>query len=71
MERQQKKYIINDLKKKDGVYHRAKTGGQNLAGKGDCRIVSPGSVYLNYDSAKGRDIIRNEAWLEDTSLLHS
>lgn len=29
----------------------------------------PDNVYLNYDSAEDREIIRQEAWLDTTKLL--
>lgn len=68
MERQQKQYIIEDLKKKMVFLTGPRQVGKTWLAK-DIAQSFDRSVYLNYDSAEHRDIIKKEAWLEDTRLL--
>ena len=68
MERQQKQQIMNDLKKKMVFITGPRQVGKTWLAKDIARLF-PGSVYLNYDSAGDRRIIKDEAWLENTTLL--
>ncbi|MBU0463188.1 MAG: ATP-binding protein [Proteobacteria bacterium] len=68
MERQQKQHIINDLKKKMVFITGPRQVGKTWLAKEIARLF-PKSVYLNYDSAGDRKIIKDEVWLEDTQLL--
>ena len=68
MQRIQQQYIINDLKKKMVFITGPRQVGKTWLAK-KIAAMFPKSVYLNYDSAGDRKIIRQEAWLEDTRLL--
>ena len=68
MERFQKPYILKDLEKKMVFITGPRQVGKTWLAK-DIARAFPGSVYLNYDSAADRKIIREEAWLPETDLL--
>lgn len=68
MERQYKRYIINDLPKKMVFLTGPRQVGKTWLAK-DIAGSFPENVYLNYDSAEDREIIRQEAWLDTTKLL--
>jgi len=68
MKRQQKQHILNDLKKKMVFITGPRQVGKTWLAKEIARLF-PKSVYLNYDSAGDRKIIKDETWLEDTQLL--
>jgi len=68
MERTQKKYIINDLKKKMVLITGPRQVGKTWLSKDIAKSFS-NSVYLNYDSLEDRKIIKNEAWIPQTELL--
>lgn len=68
MDRQQKQQIIDDLEKKMVFITGPRQVGKTFLAK-DIAQLFPKSVYLNYDSAGDRKIIKDEAWLEDTQLL--
>lgn len=68
MERQQKTAIMNDLEKKMVFITGPRQVGKTWLARDIARSFER-SVYLNYDSVGDRDIIKKEAWLEDTELL--
>jgi len=68
MERQQKSAIINDLEKKMVFITGPRQVGKTWLAREIARSFER-SIYLNYDSVGDRDIIKKEAWLEDTGLL--
>lgn len=68
MKRSQKSYILSDLEKKMVFVTGPRQVGKTWLAKDIARLF-PNSVYLNYDSAGDRKIIRQEAWLPDTDLL--
>lgn len=68
MIRQQKQQIINDLSKKMVFITGPRQVGKTWLAKEIARDFSK-SLYLNYDSAGDREIIKKEAWLDDTRLL--
>ncbi len=68
MERQHKKYILNDLEKKMVFITGPRQVGKTWLAMDIARNF-PDSLYLNYDSTRDRDIIRNEAWISKTDLL--
>ena len=67
MERAQKEGIIKDLKKKMVFITGPRQVGKTWLAKDITRLF-PGSVYLNFDRAEDRGIIRDEAWFEGTPL---
>ncbi|WP_031388794.1 ATP-binding protein [Desulfonatronum thiodismutans] len=68
MDRLYEKHIVGDLKKKMVFLTGPRQVGKTWLAKRIAGAV-PDSVYLNYDSAGDREIIRNEAWLGKTRLL--
>lgn len=68
MRRLLESYIVNDLSKKMVFLTGPRQVGKTWLAKEIAGSISD-SVYLNYDSAEDREIIRNEGWLEKTRLL--
>ncbi len=68
MERQQKQQIIDDLNKKMVFITGPRQVGKTWLAK-DIAQKFPNSLYLNYDSAGDRRIIKEEAWLDNVDLL--
>jgi len=68
MERIQRQQIIDDLEKKMVFLTGPRQVGKTWLAKQIADEVA-GSVYLNYDSAEDRDIIRKERWLPTVTLL--
>ena len=68
MERIQKAAIIKDLSKKMAFIAGPRQAGKTWLAKA---IASeyPDAVYLNYDRATDRKLIRTEGWLSSTKLL--
>ena len=68
MDRLHQQQIIDDLRKKMVFL----TGPRQVGKTWLAREIAKGfadSVYLNYDSAEDREMIRKEAWLDRTKLL--
>ncbi|MFO7986163.1 MAG: AAA family ATPase [Desulfatiglandaceae bacterium] len=68
MRRLLESYIVNDLSKKMVFLTGPRQVGKTWLAKEIAGSISD-SVYLNYDSAEDREIIRNEGWLGKTRLL--
>ena len=68
MKRIQKQQILHDLKKKMVFLAGPRQAGKTwLAQEIACEYQSP--LYLNYDNAEHRKIMRDHAWLENTDFL--
>ena len=68
MERYQKKLIISDLKKKMILLSGPRQAGKTTLAKEIAKEFSS-FIYLNYDRAEDRKIIKDESWLESTELI--
>jgi len=68
MERTQKNNIIADLNKKIIFLVGPRQVGKTWLAKEIAKGFEH-AVYLNYDRAEDKDIIKNEAWLDNTELL--
>lgn len=68
MRRHQRESIISDLRKKMVFLTGPRQVGKTWLAREIAKSF-PDSLYLNYDSAGDREIIRKEAWLEKTDLL--
>ncbi len=68
MERIQKQAIVNDLKKKMVFLAGPRQTGKTWLAK-SIAAMEPNTVYLNYDRAGDRKIMRDEGWLTTTKLL--
>lgn len=68
MKRKQKEQILKDLEKKIVFIVGPRQVGKTWLAK-DISKEFANPVYLNYDSAEDRSIIKNESWLSSTDLL--
>ncbi len=68
MKRIQKKFIMNDLEKKIVLIVGPRQAGKTWLAK-DISLEFKNSVYLNYDQALDRKIIKSQSWLPSTDLL--
>ena len=68
MKRAQKDKIVHDLEKKMVLIAGPRQAGKTFLSKKIAEEAS-NSLYLNYDRAKDRAIIKNESWLASTQLL--
>lgn len=68
MERFQKKAIVSDLKKKMVLLAGPRQAGKTTLSKAVAEEFRS-SVYLNYDRAEDRKIIKEEAWLSSVELI--
>jgi hypothetical protein len=68
MERHYKPYILNDLKKKLVFLTGPRQVGKTWLAKNIAQSFAR-YAYLNYDSLADREIIKNQAWLDDVELL--
>lgn len=68
MERAQKNAILRDLEKKMVLIAGPRQAGKTTLAKSIAKEF-PSSVYLNYDRAEDRKILREEAWLSSANLL--
>jgi uncharacterized protein len=68
MERGQKSAIIRDLYKKMVFLSGPRQSGKTTLAKSIAKMFSSW-IYLNYDSAADRTVIRQESWLPSTELI--
>lgn len=68
MERRQKTQILKDLEKKMVFITGPRQSGKTWLAK-DIAAKFRKPVYLNYDRAEDRKIIKNESWLNSTDIL--
>jgi uncharacterized protein len=68
MERYQKKSIISDLKMKMVILAGPRQAGKTTLAKQIAKEYKT-SIYLNYDSADDRRIIKEESWLSSVELI--
>src|SRR3989338_164801 len=68
MERYQKQAILRDLQKKMVLLAGPRQAGKTTLSKAIAREFSS-SLYLSYDHAEDRKMIRDEAWLPSVELI--
>jgi predicted AAA+ superfamily ATPase len=68
MERYQKKAILRDLQKKMVLLAGPRQAGKTTLAK-EIADEFKSAVYLNYDSAGDRKLIKNESWLPSNDLI--
>ncbi len=68
MKRLQQQYILKDLRRKMVFLAGPRQAGKTWLAKEIAKTYQH-PVYLNYDNAEHRKIIRKQAWLDNTDLL--